>query len=497
MAYDIALVNLDAPISMTHNYYIYYDGTNRFNYIKWDLNECFGVFAKLGSGPGSTQLSTTQMQQLDPFTGNSTAYPVVYYPWTQDRWKKMYIAHMKTIMEENITTNWYMTRAAQIQAVIDTAVQNDPNKFFTYNEFSSNLTTTVDQSVGISQLMDARDSYLNSTTYFQFTQPSISSITNTPSSVTPQSNVTITATITNVNYAYLGHRDEIGARFIKTEMFDDGNHNDGAAGDDVWGATIAVNNTDIQYYIYAENNDAGIFDPARAEYEFYTIPVTSDVVINEFMASNSLTVADQDGEYNDWIELYNNTSTAISLQNYYLSDDVSEPYKWQLPDTSIAANGYLIIWADKDTLQNGLHANFKLSASGEGVILSNASKNLMDYVSFTTQTTDITTGRYPNGTGSFIAMTPTFSAENVNTLDIEDNEKLIPELWLYPNPATNIINISINDYEKHRLYIYNISGQLISQESFIAKKTIDISYLNSGFYLLNIDGIISKKLIVQ
>jgi len=390
IAFDIALINLDAPLTIPHNFYVYYDATKRFNYIKWDMNMCFGTFTKWGGGPGGTDLSTTQMQQLDPFTGNSTDYPVLYYPWTQNRWKKMYIAHMRTIMEENIANNWYMTRATQVQAIIDTAVQNDPNKFFTYSDFSNNLNNTVSQNVGISQLMDARNTYLNSTTYFQFSQPDISSIANTPSSVTPSSNVTITATITNANYAYLGHREIIGDRFTKTEMFDDGLHNDGAAGDNVWGATIAVNNTDIQYYIYAENNDAGKFSPVRAEYEFYTLDVTSDVVINEFMASNSLTVSDQNAEYDDWVELYNNTSSSVDLNDYYLSDDISDPYKWQLPDTSIAANGYLIIWTDNDITQTGLHASFKLSASGEAVILSDASKNMMDYVSFSAQTSDIT-----------------------------------------------------------------------------------------------------------
>jgi len=497
IAFDIAFVNLDAPISMTHNFYVYYDASKRFNYIKWDMNECFGVFTRLGSGPGGTSLSITQMQQLDPFTGNSTDYPVMYYPWTQTRWKKMYIAHMQTIMEENIANNWYMTRAAQIQTIIDTAVQNDPNKFYTYSDFTNNLNNMVNTSIGISQLMAARNTYLNNTSYFQFTQPDISSINNTPSSATPLSNVTITATITNANYAYLGYRDEIGARFTKTEMFDDGLHNDGSAGDNVWGATIAVNNTNIEYYIYAENNDAGKFSPARAEYEFYTLSVVGDLVINEFMASNDITIADQNGEYNDWVELYNNSSNSINLNNYYLSDDMSNPYKWQFPDTSIAAGGYLIIWTDKDTLQTGLHSNFKLSAAGEAIILSNNSKSLLDQIAFSSQTTDITTGRYPNGTGNFIIMTPTYAAENTNTLYIPEQESDIPEIWIYPNPATETVNITINDYEKHLLSIYNISGQLIIQEYVTGKKTIDINYLNPGFYLLNIDGTISKKLIIQ
>ena len=85
-------------------------------------------------------------------------------------------------------------------------------------------------------------------------------------------------------------------------------HNDGAAGDRTYGISINVGASNVQYYFYADNNDAGIFSPQRAEHEYHELAVAGDVVINEFSASNSTIQADQDGEYDDWIELYNNTS---------------------------------------------------------------------------------------------------------------------------------------------------------------------------------------------
>lgn len=494
MAYDFAFINLDAPISMTHNYYLYYDLSNRFNYIKWDLNECFGVFIHLGSGPSGINLSTSEMQELDPFESNNTDNPVVYNVWQSARWRKMYIAHMKTMMEENIDNGWYITRANELQAYIDTAVQNDPNKFYTYSEFSANLNTTVSQSVGISELMDARNTYLESTTYFQYTAPSISGISNNPATVTANSSLTITASISNANYAYLGYRCSLADRFEKIEMYDDGAHNDGASGDGVYGATITVGNTDLQYYIYAENNDAGMFSPERAEYEFYTLLISGDIVINEFMASNSTTVIDQNGEYDDWVELYNNTSSAISLNNYYLSDELGDPYKYQFPDTSIAANGYLIIWTDDDTLQTGLHCSFKLSAAGEMVVLSDASKNLLDQVSFSVQSTDISHGRYPNGSGTFMDMLPTFSAENMNGLSVEEIIEAT-NVQVYPNPAGSYVNIQINDLNQHIIQIFSIDGKMLISEEMNRKAQINISNLENGLYLIIIDNMCSKKLI--
>ena len=90
--------------------------------------------------------------------------------------------------------------------------------------------------------------------------------------------------------------------------------------------------------------------------------------VNEFMALNATTLTDEDGDYADWIEIYNPTSETISLQDYSLSDDANEPQKWLFPDVAIASKGYLIVFAsgkDRSVAGAELHANFKLSGSGE------------------------------------------------------------------------------------------------------------------------------------
>jgi hypothetical protein len=141
------------------------------------------------------------------------------------------------------------------------------------------------------------------------------------------------------------------------------------------------------------------------------------VVINELMPLNSTTATDQDGEYDDWIELYNNSDEAIDLSGYYLSDNDNDVTKWQFPEgTTIEGNGYLIIWADNDTLQTGLHACYKLSADGEEVVLSKPNKTVIDEVEFGGVTTEVSYSRIPNGTGSFSWQTPTFDCANVQTL---------------------------------------------------------------------------------
>ncbi len=146
----------------------------------------------------------------------------------------------------------------------------------------------------------------------------------------------------------------------------------------------------------------------------YAADPAGNVVINEFMADNATTVADQDGEYDDWIELYNKSSEAISLAGCYLTDKTANLTKWTFPaGAAIPGGGYLIVWADEDTAQTGLHAGFSLSKSGESIVLSAPDQTIIDQITFGAQKTDVSLGRFPNGTGNFIAMRPTFSAENV------------------------------------------------------------------------------------
>jgi lamin tail-like protein/dockerin type I repeat protein len=125
--------------------------------------------------------------------------------------------------------------------------------------------------------------------------------------------------------------------------------------------------------------------------------------INEFMADNDNIIADQDSEYDDWVEIYNGADTAISLNGYYLTDDGAELMQWAFPDTSIAAGGFLLIWADDDIEQAGLHASFKLGASGEEIVFSTPSQTIVDEITFGEQTTDISYGRCPDGNETWMS----------------------------------------------------------------------------------------------
>ena len=515
LAFDNVIVNLDSYLGVfSQNYYLYRDDYGRFLPVVWDLNESFGVFSQTGTSNLNNITAKRQMSHL--LHANDASWPLVQKLLSVPMYKRMYLAHFKTILQENFANGTYYDTGLALQNVIKAAVQADNNKFFTYNNFIANLTTDVTSgggpmatsAPGITSLMNGRNTYLSALTDFTNTEPAISGIALSDPTPVISETITVTASVTNANSVYLGYRTEAGAPFERVQMFDDGAHGDGAANDGTYGVAMEIVNTFTQYYIYAENSNIGKFSPQRAEYEYHTITATisgtttGDLVINEFMASNEATVADQDGEFDDWIELYNNTASPIDLGGYFLSDDAADLMKWQFPTGAfIDGNGYLIIWADDDEDQSGLHTSFKLSAAAESVFLVDASGTIIEEVSFVDQTTDISYGRYPNGTGNFQTMSPTFNAENMVTTGTSDAELEAVVLKVFPNPAQYEITVSASE-ELSSVLIFNLTGQVVSEHfPNSTEERIDIGHLAGGMYFIRAvtrdEKVLSQKIMVS
>lgn len=95
-------------------------------------------------------------------------------------------------------------------------------------------------------------------------------------------------------------------------------------------------------------------------------------IINEVMSSNAETLADADGDFVDWVEIYNPDSEPYSLEDHYLTDDVNNLTRWAFPEVDIPANGYLLVYAsgkDRRDPEGPLHTNFAISRNGEYLAL--------------------------------------------------------------------------------------------------------------------------------
>jgi len=225
--------------------------------------------------------------------------------------------------------------------------------------------------------------------------------------------------------------------------------------------------------------------------------------INEVMALNSSTRADEYGEFDDWIELYNGTAAAVDIGGMYISDNLSKPQKFQIPATqpqitTIAAGGYLLLWADGTPAQGVLHLSIKLSGDGEEIGLWRQTASglvTVDSVIFGAQSSNVSWGRSPDGSNNLkILGKPTPGQPNSTTGVLPDPD-LTPGLFRlqqnFPNPfnARTAISYELDRDGPVRIGIYDVAGREIrilvdeKQTRGSHQVVFDAGDLPSGVYL--------------
>ena len=165
----------------------------------------------------------------------------------------------------------------------------------------------------------------------------------------------------------------------------------------------------------------------------------ASVQITEFMASNEQTLTDDDGDYSDWIELYNSGTDKINLAGWHLTDDGDELDKWDLPSLELAAGEHLLVYASgKDrATSEGIHTNFKLSKGGEYLGLVQPDGFTVEYEyapMYSRQIDDVSYGILGNGTIGFIK-TPTPGAGN--------SPQALPEVTISAESTTFTGNLTL------------------------------------------------------
>ena len=472
LAINNLFANLDSYNGAAHNYYLYdRDDTGQFTHIFWDANESFGTFSQFIT-PGQ------DMAELNPFwvpvamgpPGQTEAEerPLMENLWAVDEYSEDYLRNLAEMLRGGFDVTSATERINELASLIRNDVTADPNKQYTSAQFETNLNDDIADGgstiYGLTSFIGDRSDYLSAQLETYATQSDLRlnelmsanvataqdeagdydpwvEIYNFGSGLVDLSGLYLTDDAGDLTKWSIPSSNLDDGEFLTFwldgEITEGSNHANFSLG--TTGGTLQLTDgvtviDSITFEAMADDTSLarvpdgdGAFvttdQPTFGTENLASVEIVDPVepgelYINEFMADNDATIEDPDdtGKFEDWIEIYNPGTESVDLSGIYLTDDVTDPTQWQFADgTTIAAGGYLVIWADNDTDQGDTHASFKLSADGETIALYNTDgATLIDSVEFDAQETDISYGRYPDGSETFVSMsTPTPGSANV------------------------------------------------------------------------------------
>ncbi|MEE4177729.1 MAG: CotH kinase family protein [Bacteroides sp.] len=218
-------------------------------------------------------------------------------------------------------------------------------------------------------------------------------------------------------------------------------------------------------------------------YQAFTLPsLAQNVVINEIMASNQTTIADNDGDYSDWIELHNAGETPLILEGYGLSDNYDNAFKWVFPAVTIGPGQYMIIWAsnkDRNNPEEPLHTSYAISADGEEVILTHPNGTRISEIPPTPMGSDISFGHFPDASGTLVFFDiPTPGAPN-SQQGFEDILE-VPQLSLSSGFYTEEQGLVISHPDPEAAIFYTLDGTIPTLESIPYEGPITLVHQTSN-----------------
>ncbi|MBC8266379.1 MAG: CotH kinase family protein [Flavobacteriales bacterium] len=280
-AVNQTILNLDCYNTyFAHNYYLYQTKDGLFQMIPWDLDNSF-----VGALMGSDYWSPSNVYEYDPYFtaaplgGSQPALerPLLYKLLNHPFYRKLYTAHIRTIMSESLDTAVIRAEITNLQSLGYNAANTDQNKGFTMQNYSYNVESAIWASFGwgiggIISSIDERKTFLQNHPEISFIPPTITNVT--------VNNNLVTAEVFNGNTVKLmATESEYNSKFQSFTMLDDGQNGDAVSGDGLFTTAFPFQGSgnDVKFYIRSENNDALMLNPQSAEYEFYVYSAVSGI----------------------------------------------------------------------------------------------------------------------------------------------------------------------------------------------------------------------------
>ncbi len=475
MVYDLFAANWDGPIFNKNNFYLYHNlESGQFEYIPFDLDNTFGIDWFIGN---------LASRDIYDWAHPTEARPIYDRILAIAEYRDRFSYYFKKFLDEQIQPTELQANIDRLKNMISSSAEQDSLRPMDYGFTYQDFLDSYDQALGQQHVRYGLKPYISERKSSALQQLQVNNISPIIESATdrfpnPEGRIQITAKVRDDNNSLavqVCYRLDNQATIICEDLFDNGQNGDEVAGDGRYNGSISAPSGVqlINYTITATDpaNLKSVFP--RCEELVIALNRSEDIplYINEFMASNDSTIADETGEYDDWIEIYNGGTEAIWLGDKYLSDDPMNPSKWAFPDTSIQQGEFMLLWADEDQEQGPLHTNFRLAKGGEFVGLFDSETTnfaLIDGIEYAVQAADTAFGRLPNGTGDFQAMPPTPGASNERFVNIAASIGASFELVAFPNPFSEKLSIRWKNPQKYKLelVIVDLLGRKLYQQTF-------------------------------
>jgi len=246
-----------------------------------------------------------------------------------------------------------------------------------------------------------------------------------------------------------------------------------------------LNDVFMEMYFLDEghNNIASLYD-----FQLQLRQNPPSIFINEFMASNQVTFADPQGDFDDWIEIYNAENFPVNIGGMYITDELADPAKWKIPDTqpdstTIQPGEFLLLWADEDIDDGILHLNIKLAVEGEEIgLYTDDLTSIIDSITFDEQIADESFGRDPDGFDNWVLMDNPTPGYSNNYIPIEAD--------LYADTLTGFapLQVSFTDIS---------TGSIINWEWDFDNDSLIDSYDQNPIYEYTDEGVYTVSLTVS
>jgi hypothetical protein len=481
LAFDILSGNWDGPIYNKNNFYLYHNlATGKFEYIPYDLDNTLGI-DWLDKDWGNLDIYNWKPNEQRPLYTRLLAVP---------EYRDRFSYYMKKFIDGSFSATQLFPYLDDLKALISPSAQADPFRpldyGFTYAQFLSSFESALPffhTPYGIKPYIIQRRNTALQQLVLNDISPIISQVKNNLPSAYQDIYITAHAEDDGALGAVELCYQIDGQNLSCIPMTDDG-------GGQFSILIPALNQAALLEYYVRATDDTGqeSVQPVCGLQPVYIGEAAVPLVVNELMAGNSNAIADEAGEYDDWLEIFSLSDVPLFLGNYYLSDNENNPTKWPMPDVWIQPGQYLVFWADEDQEQGDLHTNFKLSADGEFIGIF-SDQGLIDGIAFGPQETGAAFGRIPNGTGPFVQVNPTPGAINQPFSSVSENGSERLSITVFPNPTTGNLTVQWGSPAEAQVQVWSATGLRVYAGAHAGgTASLDLSRLAPGAYWVQLVG---------